>query len=110
MNPNKPCLIPQGMEVCEYMCVCVSIKSCQCAEIECVSRGSETGCLHGSVNMPITKRQMQLTGVEVGEGVGNGQPLVGAKCVCPIGCRRVTNILAARCARQSVTAITHVAF
>lgn len=63
MTLNKPCPIPRGMEVR----VCVSIKSCQRAEIECVSRRSGSGCLGGTDNMPITKRQtvptvLQLSG------------------------------------------------
>lgn len=90
------------MEECAYMCVCVSIKSCQRAEIECVSRRSEAGCLHGYDNMPITERQKQLIGVEVEKDVESGQlqlvPSVSIWLVASDEC------LAASGVRQSVTA------
>lgn len=60
-------------------CVCAharaSIKSCQRAKIECVSCWSGTGCLRGTDNMPITKRQALHTGQtgwKKSEWVGGG--------------------------------------
>lgn len=38
-------------------CLCALIKSCQCAEIDCVSHKSGSGCLLDTDNMPINRRQ-----------------------------------------------------